>query len=408
MKVRFRLAEILKEFGSLGRGTIKKIADETGLERHQVSALLKNEVQYLSLTSLGALCDYLINTHRINSYELPGRLFSLEPDDFWRFLSEREQLVMSFGVRHELQNTEVLWIPASDSYLQGMLLHELFGNEAPKGEHDTERISPTENETKPSPRSGPGPRFEQYMVRSCSHQPNVPEALRDGEFQQMKREASWAYDKFQALAGNKALVCLGSVKSNGLCELTISGAFGSEPWSSQEDVAQPGDRTCPFYFRYRANDVQVPSCHGGQRLAKNLAGQIVSAESPGLYYEREPNLWEGIPANENREPALIFYTFRPHLGIVEAVLGGFSAVGTFLLARHFRKIVREIWPATYLTPSLEAGVFLVDFELSPRSESQEEANPPIDWGSSIPEAENVTVIRLPVEVLEARLAKNAE
>lgn len=408
MKVRFRLAEILKEFGSLGRGTIKKIADDTGLERHQVSALLKNEVQYLSLTSLGALCDYLINTHHINSYELPGRLFSLEPDDFWRFLSEREQLVMSFGVRHELQATGVLWIPASDSYLQGMLLHELFGTEAPDDEEPSETNSQAAKETKLSPRKGSGPRFEQYMVRSCSHQPNRPEALRDGEFQQMKRESLSAYEKFQALAGNKALVSLGSVKSNGLCELTIAGAFGSEPWTPEEVAVEASQRKCPFYFRYRTNDVQVPSCHGGQRLTKEASGAIPWAESPGLFFEREPKAWDRIPADEQHEPALIFYTFRPHLGVVEVVLGGFSATGTFLLAWHFRKIVREIWPATFVTPSLEAGVFIVDFQLKSRSDEETEANQRGDWGSTIPEADAVSVIRLPSKVLEPRLVKNSE
>jgi hypothetical protein len=246
------------------------------------------------------------------------------------------------------------------------------------------------------------------MVISCSHQPHVSEALRDDEFQQMKREALSAYEKFLALVGSKALVSLGSVKSNGLCELTIAGAFGSEPWSSDDDVKHPSERKCPFYFRYRANDVQLPSCHGGKRLAKNLAGQIASAELPGIYFERKPDVWEAIPADENREPALIFYTFRPHLGVVETVLGGFSARGTLLLARHFRKIVREIWPATFSTPSLEAGVFVVDFQLRSKSEQDAEANPQGDWGSSIPEAETVTVIRLPKDVLESRLAKNSE
>jgi hypothetical protein len=284
----------------------------------------------------------------------------------------------------------------------------LFGTEPPIGDEEGQSTSHADGEAKLSPKVGPGPRFDQYMVISCSHQPHVSEALRDGEFQQMKRESRSAYERFQALAGNRALVSLGSVKSNGLCELTIAGAFGSEPWSSEDDVKQPGQRRCPFYFRFRANDLQIPSCHGGQRLAKNLAGQIASAESPGMYFERKPDVWEAIPADETREPALIFYTFRPHLGIVETVLGGFSARGTFLLARHFRKIVREIWPATYLTPSLEAGVFVVDFQIKPPSEQDPESNPQGDWGSSIPEADTVTVIRLPLEVLESRLAKNSE
>ncbi len=168
MQVRFRLAELLNELRDTGRGTIKKISEETGLERHQVSALLKNEVQYLSLNSLGAICDYLINTHHLSSYDLPGRLFSLEPENFWAFLAERQVLVMSFGVRHEMHDTGLLWIPASDSYLQGMLLHELYGTEQGSLAPD-EPLQDAPLVPQPIP-ADLAPRFDQYMVRKLLHE----------------------------------------------------------------------------------------------------------------------------------------------------------------------------------------------------------------------------------------------
>ena len=394
MQVRFRLAEILDEFRDTGRGTIKRIAEETGLERHQVSALLKNEVQYLSLNSLGAICDYLINTHNMNPYDLPGRLFALEPEDFWAFLSERQILVMSFGVRHELYEAGLLWIPASDSYLQGMLLHELYGTETPRPESDDQeplKVFPGEA----------GPRFDQYMVRCFSTQPPVPEAIRDAEFQQMKREAISAYERFHKIAGNKALVCIGSVKSNGLCELAIANAFSAEPWVSQNEVSHPGERACPFFLHYREHDIQAPSCHGGRQLALNPGG--LAPTVPGIYFESEPGQWEGVPSNADREPALIVYSFRPPHGIVEVVLGGFSMVGTFLLAQHFRKIVREIWPPTFVAPALEVGAFIVDFQLKPKAEQP--ADQATTLSARIREVEDMKVIRLPNSVLEPRLAK---
>lgn len=395
MQVRFRLAEVLDEFRDTERGIIKKISDETGLERHQVSALLKNDVQYLSLNSLGAICDYLINTHHINPYELPGRLFALEPEDFWAFLSEKQSLVMSFGVRQELHESNVLWVPAADSFLQGTLLHELYGTEPPP--------SPEAANSIPSPPADQGPRFDQYMVRSCSSQSPMPHAVRDGEFQQMKREAKNAYEKFHRIAGNKVLICLGSVKSNGLCELVIARAFSAVPWVSQDETTSASERSCPFYFRFREGDLNLPSCQGGKQFT--LPENTLPTDTPGLYFERNPGEWDSVPSNKDREPALICYTYRPPLGVVEVVLGGFSTEGTFLLAQHFRKIVRSIWPPEHITPTQQTAVFVVDFQLKPQTPAEDSTATPGDLQAAIRDVEKLEVIRLPETVLAPRVSQ---
>ena len=401
MRVRFRLAEILEEFRDSGRGTVKRIATETRLERHQVSALLKNEVQYLSLNSLGAICDYLINIHHMNPADLPGRLFQLEPEGFWEFISEKQLLVMSFGVRQEMHDTGVLWVPAADSYLQGTLLHELYGTETPP------RLRPDEGDANSSPprktAAEPGPRFDQYMVRSCSTQSSQPQEVRDAEFQQMKEEATRSYEKFHEIAGNKALICLGSVKSNGLCERVISRAFSREPWVTEDGALHAGQRACPFYYRYRDKDVNVPSCQGGRNLAKQIPGLDHGADVPGIYFERAPGQWDGIPSNDEREPALIFYTYRPPLGVVEVVLGGFSTEGTFLLAQHFHKIVAEIWPPTDIQPTRETAAFVVDFHLKPHSRAAN-TDATGDLGDVIRPLDRLEVIRLPETVLAHRVS----
>lgn len=397
MKVRFRLAEVLNEFRETGRGVIKKISDATGLERHQVSALLKNDVQYLSLNSLGAICDYLINTHHMNSYELPGRLFALEPEDFWAFLSEKQSLVMSFGVRQELHENNVLWVPAADSFLQGTLLHELYGTEPP--------ATPESGNPMALPPADQGPRFDQYMVRSFSSHSYPSPAARDREFQHMKREATNAYDKFHDIAGNKVLICLGSVKSNGLCELVIARAFSADPWVSQDESTPADNRTCPFFFRFREGDVNIPSCHGGKQFALNLPGTNLPTDAPGVYFESEPGHWHVAPLSEDREPALIFYTYNPPLGVVEVVLGGFSTEGTFLLAQHIRKIVRTIWPPAYITPTQETAAFVVDFHLSPQAPADQSTAPAGELQSAIRDVKKLEIHRLPKEVLESRMSQ---
>jgi hypothetical protein len=92
---------------------------------------------------------------------------------------------------------------------------------------------------------------------------------------------------------------------------------------------------------------------------------------------------------------------------VEVVLGGFSMVGTFLLAQHFRKIVRAIWPPSFSSPALEVGAFVVDFQLKPKAKPAAKSGQPSDLGSSIREVENMDVILLTESVLASRLEKTS-
>ena len=92
MQYSFRLAELLGHVPDPRKrpGTIKAIVEYTGLDRHQVAALLKNEVKYIPLKALSRLCDYLIENGHATAEELPGALFSVEPENFWELLARRE------------------------------------------------------------------------------------------------------------------------------------------------------------------------------------------------------------------------------------------------------------------------------------------------------------------------------
>ena len=91
MRYSFRLAELLGHSPDPRRrpGTIKSIVEHTGLDRHQVAALLKNEVKYIPLIALSRLCDYLIENGHCSAEQLPGALFSVEPENFWELLARR-------------------------------------------------------------------------------------------------------------------------------------------------------------------------------------------------------------------------------------------------------------------------------------------------------------------------------
>ena len=138
MQYSFRLAELLGHVPDPRKrpGTIKAIVEYTGLDRHQVAALLKNEVKYIPLKALSRLCDFLIEHGHATADQLPGALFSVEPENFWELLARRRRLEMCVGVRKDVsaENPDVSFVVASDSVLLGEILN---------GGHHTWRYSET-------------------------------------------------------------------------------------------------------------------------------------------------------------------------------------------------------------------------------------------------------------------------
>ena len=127
MRYAFRLAELLGHTPDRRKrpGTIKAIVEYTGLDRHQVAALLKNEAKYIPIEALSRLCDYLIEHGYARAEELPGALFAVTPENFWEMLARRSRLEICVGVRKppDDETSDTAWIVASDSVLAGEVLN---------------------------------------------------------------------------------------------------------------------------------------------------------------------------------------------------------------------------------------------------------------------------------------------
>jgi hypothetical protein len=346
MKISFRLKELLEEHHDLERGTIKRIAQATTLERHQVAAVLGNKAKYVSMEALAGVCQYLIEHHGIKRAELPGKLFRIEPERFSALVAGRKFVELCIGtwtdnkrpagvrLRPAKKNAPTggrfpprRWVMASDSYLQGNLLHELFalGNE----NH---------------------PEFvEQRLVSAYTEQ--LP-------LQKLKQEAERVYRRFRDRVRDRGLICLGSVKSNVVIEAVIAEAFHADPFVSEDGVRRLKDRSCPFFFRYREDDAQPPSCHGGLKLAKSK-----ESARPGIYYEAAGG-WKLCPSNEHKDVALIFYVYHVPLGRLEMVMGGFSGRATHCLASSLPGIAGKLWPPSYHGDEQQVGAFLIRFEFA--------------------------------------------
>lgn len=348
MQYSFRLAEILGHVPDPRKrpGTIKSIVEYTGLDRHQVAALLKNEVKYIPLKALSRLCDYLIEYGYATADQLPGCLFAVEPENFWELLARRSRLEMCVGVRRDEseENPEVSFVVASDSVLLGELLNGVttLGGTA---KHRKTDVEPTT-----APSAIPHPEhLKQTLVWS-------PGQATEAEVQ---RRAKQVFKEFSESKGDKALVGIGSTKSNPVVEIVLAKAFDCNPFESQDHVETSADRRVPFFLRYRDADPQPASCVAGVQLSK----QDQNLE-PGIYFEMEPGKWENFVSKSKQEDcAFVFYIHRESLGRLEMVLGGFSGRATRLLARALATRGEDFWPPVYQSQGIQAGAFVVQFSL---------------------------------------------
>jgi len=380
MRYAFRLAELLGHTPDRRKrpGTIKAIVEYTGLDRHQVAALLKNEAKYIPIEALSRLCDYLIEHGYARAEELPGALFAITPENFWEMLARRSRLEICVGVRRPPDNesADTAWIVASDSVLAGEVLNGVstLGGTA-------KAISGKKTVGKEMPHI-------EHLRQTLVWSPGTMSP------EQVQSRSQGVYDDFSEMGGDKAMVCIGSVKSNPTVELVLANAFGCDPFVSQDDVKIASERACPFFLRYREHDPHPPACSAGKRLSKTQ-----NADEPGLYYEQADGTWAFAGgATRGRDAALVFYIFRESLGRLEMVLSGFSGRATRLLARTLAYRAEDFWPPIFHENYLQVGAYLVQYEASEESEDT------LDILSTDTMA-NATVIPLPTEAISKRLGK---
>lgn len=382
MRYAFRLAELLGHTPDRRKrpGTIKAIVEYTGLDRHQVAALLKNEAKYIPIEALSRLCDYLIEHGYARADELPGALFAVTPENFWEMLARRSRLEICVGVRRppDDDSADTAWIVASDSVLAGEVLNGVS------------TLGGTAKAITSQKRVGKEVPHIEHLRQSLVWSPGTMSP------EQVQSRALGVYEEFSEMGGDKAMVCLGSVKSNPTVELVLANAFGCDPFVSQDNVTKASERSCPFFLRYRQHDPHPPACSAGMQLSKTE-----KANDPGLYYEQADGTWAFAGgATPGRDAALVFYIYRESLGRLEMVLSGFSGRATRLLARTLAHRAEDFWPPIFHENYLQVGAFLVQYEAADEVENS------LDILATDTMA-NASIIQLPAEAIARRLGKGA-
>ncbi len=347
MRYSFRLAELLGHTPDRRRrpGTIKAIVEETGLDRHQVASLLKNEAKYVPLEALSRICDYLIDHGYATADQLPGALFAIKPENFWELLARRRKLEICVGVRRgEADAPESAWVVASDAVLMGALLN---GVSTLGGIKKLSTRLPGQTD-KPESSESPHPeKLQQTLVWSPGQV----------SFDAAQQRATEVFTEYSDAKGDKALVCVGSMKSNPVVELALAEAFECNPFESQDDLPEAKQRSIPFFLRYRDSDPHPPAASAGFRLSKSEP-----ADKPGFYYEKENGKWVYAGGGEGEDAALVFYIYREPLGRLDMIFSGFSGRATRLLARTLASRAEEFWPPVYEEPSMQIGAFIVHYD----------------------------------------------
>lgn len=348
MRYAFRLAELLGHTPDRRKrpGTIKSIVDHTGLDRHQVASLLKNEAKYIPLDALSRICDYLIDHGHATAEELPGALFAVNAENFWELLARRGEVEIVLGVRENSEDDrpESATVVASDAVLFGELLNGIstLGGTA-KHLSDPNDSPSSGNREVPNPGS-----IQQTLVWSPGQV-----SLEDA-----RARATEVFDGFSNSSGDRGVVCIGSVKSNPVVELIFADAFGCQPFVTEDDVDDTSARSCPFFLRYRDTDPKPDGASCGLRLSKNE-----DAPKPGFYYEKDDGTWE-YAGGEEKDSALVFYLFHEALGRLDMVLSGFSGRATRLLAKTLSIRGEDFWPPIYEESGIQVGAYLVQYERS--------------------------------------------
>ena len=341
MDIQLRINQFLK-VGEPGSPSLTAIAGSANMTRHELMHLLDEKATTINRKNLAKICRYLIDKKLVAEGKLPGILFTTFPEEFWSMLVERSRVELCLGARRDRRARDE-YVSGADAGLQAELLFRITGSK------------PTERRRRR--RSGPG-QIESHVVSTWTQD------LKNSR--SVMREARQFHQRYLRDEADRALICLGSVKSNPVIELVMNGIFKrTRAFKSQDAVARPADRGCPVVMIYRSSDPPPPSCCGGRRLS---GGTKKRPGKPGFYFEAEDS-WRFVPCDDQSDGALVLYHFQPSRGRLEMVLGGFSGRSTRCLAAFLHSGgADELWPGSDVNSGGKVGAFVVEFKLGKASQ----------------------------------------
>lgn len=322
-KIVFALAEL---FNIENHGDINHLARKVRIHRDTLKRYVENTCVFVRMDHLTRLCDFAVKNSNIDPSMLPAALFKYLPSEIWPLLTERDSIEISMGMRMGESFKDPL-VALADALLKDSVSDGMNAR------------------TKKSPAGR-----EHYILAPDRKGYIAPETL---------KQVAEIYAAFQRNKANRALVCLGSMKSNPLIEHLLAGYLRyGERFVSEDHVDLPKQRSSPVYFLYRRHDPHPDSAWGGRRLSQEMPG-----DGPGIYYEDAHGDWIHCPCNDDEDAALVFYRLCQGTGELEMILGGFSSYASRALARLLDEDdLHRIWEPVYSHRGVDLGIYVVRFE----------------------------------------------
>ncbi len=358
-----------------GHATLKDLAKEIGISQFQLKSLINNKTPTISRDSLDKVTNYLLAHHIVSVEDLPEVLFSYQPDKFWQMVSERRHIQLCMGVRWD-PNWRDHVVMAADSMLQANILYRLTGtSEQSSGGRRNPR-----RRTRPLV-------IDARMVRAWVKRSPT-------ENRKIQRAAAEFYEGYTTEPNNRALICMGSVKSNPAIEPLISASFrGLRAFRNEDHVEYPHQRGCPFMMLVRPNDPKPPSSSCGTHLSRKTKGK-----GPGIYFAVGGDEWDFAPCDDNNDAAIVFFHLDKGSENLEMVLGGFSGYSTRCLAHLLRNEGEDLfWPPNYSSSNVLIGLSIVKFHFRPSRRTRDQRSRPEE------RLDSTEVIPIPESVIEKRV-----
>ncbi len=358
---------------------VSQLADAMGVTRHQLLHLLDNDAPQINRRVLEAVCEYLVGHGRVAPEDLFQQVFALELGAFWPMLAGRQRIELNLGVRWQREKGQDQQVMAADSVLQSVLVNRLTGVTAENREHKAQ--------------------LQHHAQQVISSQLALSWGYAGSSMKAIQATTRSLFKQFVRQNNDKAIVCLGSIKSNPVCDLAIARGFRhAKEFQSEDGVASGQQRSCPFVMIYRNDDPHPPSCWGGRRLCKSDRHP-----QPGISYERAPGDWHHVAATESEDVALVYYRYLKGPQNLEMVLAGYTGRSTRCVAEMLRTgAAGDFWPPAVDTTQVAMGAFVVKFGYRRRRKSE---------GINVRSHDlwtDTEVITLSKECLESRLAKPRE
>ncbi len=311
MKIDIRLKRLLQDHGLDRHGVAQSMATDLNLHRHTIGKLYRNQSENPSLEVLGQICEWLI-AKGVPAGELPHGLFGARPPALWHAIAQAGKVTIYLGERCQSASPvpATRWVAGSDASVVFEFVRYLS---SPEGSGDV--------------RPGVDIRHIPFRYSKQGKQMKQP----------FEQDVNHAINLFQAMQERRSNpILVGSQKVNYLVELYVADIFGQIAFQPSRRV----NPAIPFYVKYRPEDLDLPSCFGGQ--SSPPGGK--KAMPPGICYLDADGKWVECPWEfDVRDAAVVLIRRDPGTARMELVVFGFSGRGTIIAGERLVRDHQHFW-----------------------------------------------------------------